>query len=230
MSIEDIVICFFKVLFPGITPNKEQVKNIYIQSNELLQKGWTISNITNRIVMADKNNIKNIKSLNDIPYLKKKPVLTFENNLIEDKFYYHYILHKTPEPSIVEVAINGEIIKKSHPFYLELVEFFTLNDLCDYFHNKLKITDKNVYEANKKKINKLLDSYKLDLILFTIDVIYNKMQEEGWTAKVAETIIYNVDEGKERLKAVINNSSGQIKPYYKAYLRLRENGGVNSGQ
>ncbi len=222
MNVEDIILCFFKVLYPDVIPTKSQAQQVYKEAKELLSKGWTISNITNRIVSCDINNIRNIKSLCDIPYFRSIPPLLLKDNLLKNRFYYHHRLHKTPESSVIEITLDGKIVKRTHPFYLEIVEIFTLNDLSEYFHDRLKIDDKRIQKANRATLKELLPLYGLDLILFTIDEIANRSTLEGWTTKVAETIVYHIDKGQEKLNDVKNVSSGKIVPYYKAYLRLRE--------
>jgi hypothetical protein len=222
VNIEDIIICFFRILKKNILPSKKYTKQIYFEAKEYLNNGWTVSNITNRIVMCDKQKLTNINSLHDIPYLQKTPPLKLKNNLLKNKFYYHYRLHKIPKSSIIKITVEGEIIKESYPFYLEIIEVFTLENLNEYFHSKLNIKDINLYEQNKKKLKTFIDSYNLDLVLFTIDEIAKKSKKEGWATRVAETIIYNIDGGQDKFNSVKNTSSGQIKPYYKAYLKIKE--------
>jgi hypothetical protein len=226
VKIDDIVRCFFLVLHPKTVPSKKYVKQIYDESKDLLSQGWTIANITNRIVSCDINSIEGVQSLNDVPYLNSTPPLKKPNNLLEDKFYYNSRLHKISEPASLDISIEGKIIEKKEPFYLELVESFTAEDLVQHFYERLDIKDKDetLYDRNKKRINGYLKSYDLDLLLFTIDEIKRLGSVENWDTKVAESIIYYTKEGKKRMENVKNSSSGKVHPFYKAYLKKR---GVN---
>lgn len=226
MKIDDIVRCFFLVLLPNTTPSKKYVKEIYNEAKAFLNKGWTISNITNRIVSCDINDLEGVCNLKDIPYLNCTPPLKKPNNLLENRFYYNSRLHKISEPASLDISIEGKIIENKEPFYLELVETFTLDDLVEHFYTKLSIKDKDetLYNRNKKRIAGYLKSYDLDLLLFTIDEIKRLGSAENWDTKVAESIIYYTKEGKKRMENAKNSSSGKIHPFYKAYLKKR---GVN---
>lgn len=218
MDKEDIVKCFFKILKPNYTPKKKEVKKILNEGKKLLNNGWTISNITNRIVVAHQKKI-NPESLLEIPYFSDTPPLMKKDNILENKFYYHNLLHRTPDPPEISMSIEGKLNKKVNPFYLEITEYFSLEDLLEYMHEKFKIDDPNVYDRNKKIIKKYINDYKLDLILFTIDVTSKSMEDDEWNSKFAEVIVRNLGDGKKRYQNVKQNSSGEIIPYYKAYMR-----------
>ena len=90
--IKDICSCFFKVLYPNYTPNHEQAMIIFKQAEKLLKKGWTTTNITNRIISYYKNN-KNYRANNlyEVVPQNEVPPLYNKGNLLEDKFYFHNI-------------------------------------------------------------------------------------------------------------------------------------------
>lgn len=224
MTVDDVVICYFKVLQPGRIPDKQHVKQVFEQVRNLKEKGWTYQQICNRIIKIDQSGSK----LNDTlsSYLSNEtPPYNRNNNLLEDKFYYHHRLHIVPEPNEIRISTEGEVTKKSHPFYLEIVEFFTIKDLTNYFHNKMGLKDSIKFRENKNTLSYLANNYSLDLLLFSIDQAYNFLKDNNYRMySNVRKILNHIADGEDVLNQVKGISKGKVIPYYKAYLQKRGDG------
>lgn len=223
MDLRDIPCCFFKVLHPNYTPSKKEIKKILKQGEGLVKRNWTLSNITNRIVKYDKNHEDtNIYSLFNIISKSKTPPLLKDKNILKDRFYFHHLLQKTSEPTRLKITTDGEVIKKSEPFYLEMKEYFTVKKLTIYFHKKMKLDNKDLARMNYGGFKKMVKSYDLDHILFTIDVARKKLDNQNKEFLTKYIQLYDfLREGRKRYKNAKNSSSKKIVPYYKAYLKRR---------
>lgn len=227
MNIDDIAICFFKVLKPRSIPTKNSLKKILGEGKRLINNGWTVQQITDRIVEADmytKHSDDMYHSLFDIPSFKEKeePPFNKDNNLLEDKFYYHHRLHSIPEPNEIKIDTEGKIHKKSQPFYLEIIEYFDLDNLTKYFHKKMNIDDKVKYRDNKYTLKYLNNNYGLDLLLFSIDEAYNYLKDKNYRMySNAKRILNHTEDAYERINMIKETGSNKVKPYYRAYLKQR---------
>ena len=222
MNLKHIGICFFKLFYPNKTPPKKHLKKILKEGEYLTNRGWTVSNITNRLVKLHKDQPDiNIKSLFQIIKKTKTPPLKKDKNILKDKFYYHSILQKTSSPTkIVVDDDNGKIIRKTEPFYLENIECFTLKHLTKYFHKEMKIKDKNLLRLNYGGFRKIINDYDLDLLLFTINVSKKELINNDRKLLKNYSQLFNyTDEGIKRLKQAKNLSSNKVVPYYKSYIK-----------
>lgn len=222
MTIDDIVICYFKVLKPGIKPEKDKIKKVVSQAKKLIDEGWSMQQITDRIVKFDKNYDEE-KDLIKIPYFKnRKPPFLKESNLLEDKFYHHNRLHNISGPSEISVDTEGNINKKSNHFYLEIVDYFDLDDLTEYFHNKMKIEDKVKFRDNRYNLRYLVDNYDLDLVLFSIDESYKYLKDKNYRLySSSKKILNHIDDAREIINIVKDTGINEVRPYYIAYLKER---------
>lgn len=217
MEIEDVVICYFKVNYPGHTPNKSDIKKIIRKTKEFLKEGWTVQQITDRIVKY-KDEKRNVFDL----LHSEKPPFNIKGNLLEDKFYYHHRLHSVPGPNEIEIDVDGTIYKKSHPFYLEIIDYFSLEDLVNYFHTKMKIDDKVKFRENKHTLKYLHNNYGLDLLLFSIDEAYNYLKDKNYRLySNARRILNHTEDAQEIINKIKDTGTTKVKPYYRAYLKQR---------
>lgn len=103
----------------------------------------------------------------DIPYksvaLKRDP----NNLLVVGKSYVHPHLQITSPPPTMRV-VDGVIIEESVPFFLEFKTSFTLQDLHEYFAQKMEVSTV-MSPKNKGAYEYLLKHYDVELILFMID-------------------------------------------------------------
>jgi len=226
--LKDVAACFFKVLYPNYIPSKNELIQICKQAEVLLRKGWTMPNITNRIISFYENNKHynyNVRNLYQVVSPKETPPLFLKGNLLQNRFYYHSRLQRVPKPTEIVVTEDGDIVKKSEPFYLEMIEYFSLEDLTNYFHEKMKINDSNIYRLNRGGFNKIIHDYSLDLLLFTIDTAYREKSNENRSLLVNYSELYSyLDKGISALKFSKEHSTNKIVPYYRAYLKMREEG------
>jgi len=221
LDIRDVATCFFKVLKPGNTPSKKELKKILRQTEKMTRKGWTYCNLTNRIVNIDKNTDKQPENLykvvrNKVPPLKK------DKNIMEDKFYYHHQLQRTPGPTKIKINNDGTIDRKNKEFYLEMKEGYSLKLLTKYFHNKMDFWDKNLAKMNHGGFRKIINSYQLDHLLFTIDAAckHRTNTNRELLRKYSKLFDY-LDKGMNRWNNAKNASTGKIVPHYKVYIKER---------
>ena len=96
-----------------------------------------------------------------------------DNLMMVGKFYYHQALQNVPPAPVVKVNDDGtfESSYETDSFFLEIKQRYTLDDLVQYFVAKMSLTLRNDNEKERMKgaFRKMLESYSLDLLLFTID-------------------------------------------------------------
>lgn len=222
--IRDIVACFFKVFYPGIKPNYRQFEMIAKQAENLLKKGWTYTNITNRIINAfESGEISCPDSLYKVVPMNQVPPLLQPGNILKNQFYYHNRLQITSGPTEVIIDEDGNIIKKAEPFFLEIIEYFSIEDLTSYFHNKMEIKDSNLFKLNNGGFKKIINNYSLDLLLFTIDAAFfdRKDKKQALLTNYSELYQY-LSNGQSLLNGAKNSSTGKIVPRFRAYLKRRD--------
>lgn len=102
----------------------------------------------------------------------KKEVKRDPNNLLEiGKFYFHPELQIAPPPPTVVQLDDGSFVSsyESEPFFLEVRETFTMEDLVDYFYKRMGINGVGFKERDIGAFKHIMRSYDLDTILYTID-------------------------------------------------------------
>jgi hypothetical protein len=221
--IKDIVTCFFKVFYPHYKPNQEQAVIIFEQAKILIKKGWTVSNITNRIVNSyETKKVNRPGNLFVVVSREDLPPLFQSDNILKNKFYYHNRLQKISKPTEIIIDKDGNVIKKREPFYLEIIEKFTIEDLTNYFHDKMNIEDSNIYRLNKGGFKKIHKDYSLDLLLFSIDAAFKERKKQSFGLLTNYSEIYNyLQQGNKALSFAKNNGTGKEIPYFRAYLKMR---------
>ena len=222
MTVDDVIKCFFKIFYPNSNVNTNILRKVYDQANMLYDNGWTYQQICNRLVSYYKDNPENkISNLLQIESFKDTPPYKKENNLLDYKFYYHKELQRRSEPNEIEVTIDGEIKKKRYPYYLEMVDMYTTDDLLNYFKKSMGKTDSDMRDKdNKKSLYYLQKNYSLDIALFSIDHAKNVLKEKNYRMySNAKRILDHVDDGIELLNDVKDVSPGEIVPYYKTFIK-----------
>lgn len=130
-------------------------------------------------------NMASIFNLDDMKEIIK--IRVNKDNLLENnKFYYHKALRKMPKPPTINV-VDGNIIRKTEPYFLEIIEEFTYKDMLEYFYEQHKV--KSINKKEKRDIaalKYLIDLYKedpdcsfVDIILYMIDVSRAKLVEDN---------------------------------------------------
>jgi hypothetical protein len=103
---------------------------------------------------------------------KKSDVKRDPNNLLEPgKFYFHPALQVAPEPPVV-IQLDDGTFKSSYddePFFLEIKESFTVEDLVGYFYKVMNVDGTGFKERDIGAFKHILKSYDLDTLLYTID-------------------------------------------------------------
>ena len=102
---------------------------------------------------------------------RKTPTPSPDNLMKPDSFYYHDELRVVPPMPVEKVREDGSSYLHIEPFYLEMRESYTLEDLLTYFQRKMKTAS-----IDKRKdigaLRYLVNSYGLDEVLFTIDHVW----------------------------------------------------------
>lgn len=153
------------------TNNERRIEHAIASIENLLKKGWTIPLIKKELDEFKKNYpalIPNIYHIEEILGNKQPP-----NNLIEpDVFYYHNALRKTSAPSrMVFNEETREYERIEEPFFLEMKDVFTMEDLLEYWYesNGLRYNEHHI-KQDKGRFQYLLGFYDIDEILFMIDI------------------------------------------------------------
>ncbi|MFE4029314.1 hypothetical protein ACFX4N_24490 [Priestia sp. YIM B13551] len=123
----------------------------------------------------------NVLDQHQIKYVRR-PYIDPENLLMLGQFYFHPRLQLTPPPPVLEIADDGTI-KASYedqPFYLEIVEKFTKQDLLAYFYTKMNVTPQESVRARDiGALEHLLKFWDVDFILYLIDEAFAVSLDNG---------------------------------------------------
>ena len=143
----------------GIEPEERDLLLLEIKHQRLLDNGYS-NKEANKILIDTKLNIEN--------YEHKDSILNKE-----DPIYRHHELQIHSKPGGFDPA-TCTIIKR--PYYLEMRQRYTINDLLNYYYTKLIVPP--LFRDEKRDIgafNHLINSFKspvinsVDFILFVID-------------------------------------------------------------
>lgn len=94
-----------------------------------------------------------------------------DNLLVRGRFYYHPQLQIAPPPPVVQILPDGTFrasYEEDPTFYLEMKEKYTLDDLLDYFYNRVGIKKQN-RKRDRGALEYILKQYELDVVLYSID-------------------------------------------------------------
>lgn len=139
--------------------------NLYVSKNpEKMLETYTVSEILDYL---------------QIKYRKDKPVERTDNLLQRNKFYFHQALQITPPAPITTQLPDGSFHTTYEPFYLEIRELFTLDDLLDYFYMRAGVVEKLTVDRDKGAFRHMLKSYDIDFLLHLIDEGVAQAQDRG---------------------------------------------------
>lgn len=102
---------------------------------------------------------------------KAKVVVDPENIIKAGQFYYHPKLQRSPNPPKLKIHSDGSIEEEeeTEPFYLEIIDSFTYQDIAAYFHEKMGRSAESVEERDIGAFKHLLKTMDLDHVMYTID-------------------------------------------------------------
>jgi hypothetical protein len=146
-----------KVLIGGLSPSDiDSLMDGYKSTHKTPEKAYDINDILSFMKVNATQGI-----------IKDDP----ENLLLRGKFYYHPQLQITPPPPMIELLSDGTF-RSSYEldpcFYLEIKHKYTLDNLVDYFYNRVGI-NKQIRKRDRGGFEYLLKFYELDVILYSID-------------------------------------------------------------
>jgi len=222
VEIEDVIICYAK-LFEDNDISRKKAKKLIKYTKELVKRGWKIDQITRKICSYHnkKGQENDIDKVFSTIFKGKKAPLKRENNLLEDKRYYHSELIRTSSKRRNINVRNGEVQVEDPPFYLYNVEIYRLENLLSYYMeyvNREDITDR-LKKYNKKVLENTVNTRDLDLILFTIDYIRKSSGRSSISfPSSARKLINYFQEGREYYNNVKKNLPDKLHPFYKAYI------------
>jgi len=226
-GVDEVVKCFFEVLYSrNVQVSVDKIRRIIAEANRFKNKGWRYQDITNAIVEFDQNNEGSDKKINSLTEIDKltaeEPYINRDGNLLKDKYYYHGRLQRKPEPAKISIDDEGNINKEKESYYLEMIDMFTLQDLNNYFSNKMSIDDDNIADKNYRRFKYLKQEYALDPLLFTIDSAYNYLKEKNYRLiNSADKIPDYLHAGYDLYNKAQDAQKGKIEFYYKSYLKER---------
>lgn len=169
-------------------------KEILRQVEILLRKGYSYKAINERFKLEGK--IENYGPLD----LFNKKELEIGDKFIKPKdeliqyglFYYHPLLQEKNKGKTYYIDYDTMEEKESpgEPFFLEIIDSFTITDLLNYFHKETDqalFLERNPY-MHKNHYSQFVDilkqKYSLDLILYMIDTaVINAIDEDTYMVK-----------------------------------------------
>lgn len=176
MSIYDLVYQYIDIFYRHEKLNKEQKKTIHCEIKSLLKNGWCSSDLYEGFIRAKKKRpdyrTLHVRKLFNVKRPKER------NLLAPGVFYYHNDLRLTsgPPKRIIDYD-SGEVKIINDPYFLEMKASYSVNDLINYY-TRFVSGD----AGNKSRLigsfNWLLRNYKVEEILFMIDVTINMCESE----------------------------------------------------
>ncbi|MFE9081948.1 hypothetical protein [Bacillus mobilis] len=145
----------------------------------LLNKGWTLQEIKEELDNFSKTYPQIVTTLYHVEEIMKTKELP--NNLLSPtSFYYHNILREVPPPPILKRDPNsGNWMRVELGFYLEMKNRFTLQDLLNYWYEKMDIIpNDHLIKQDEGKFKYMLGNYTVDELLFMIDVAKVQRKEK----------------------------------------------------
>lgn len=126
-------------------------------------------------------NVEEVLNYFRIPFTKGQVVYNPDNLMHPSKFYYHQQLQVTPPPPTLVQRKDGsfEASYDNEPFYLEMRDCYTVDDLLEYFYQRMNVLERMNVERDKGAMKHLLKSYDLDLLLHLIDEAYAQSMDRG---------------------------------------------------
>ncbi len=100
------------------------------------------------------------------------PKDTSKNLIKAGVFYYHPQLRNTPPLPRVINKEDGTEEWHIEPFYIEIKDTYSINDLHKYFTDKMN-TESNNLKRDIGALKYLVDTYGLDEVLFTIEYVWD---------------------------------------------------------
>lgn len=175
-SIYDIVYDYIDTFYRGVKLSGDDKKTIHHEVRKVLAKGWCADEIMKMFKEAKRKrpSFQSLK-LSCLFTAKSRKKL----NLIHpDVFYYHNDLRLTCAPPRREVDYDsGEVKVINEPYFLEMKASYSVDDLVYYFQRQ---TNSKKGDPNRLKgsFGYLLKSYKVEEILYMIDVMVNTCLSE----------------------------------------------------
>jgi hypothetical protein len=174
----------------GVEATEEQLALLDIYYQRLIDNGYSERD-------AQKILLDNKLSLEGFEY--EDSII----NTTEDSIYYHYELQIHSKPGGFD-PVTMRVIKQ--PYYLEMKSRYTMDQLLDYYYNKLLVPIH--FRDNKRDIgafNHLISYYRfdkihtVDFLLFVIDYIVaneykitNPLDLKNWAQMTYEYLELNV--------------------------------------
>lgn len=114
--------------------------------------------------------------------IKRKDYRIPGNLIKAGHFYYHPRLQVTPPPPVIAISDDGtfKASYEDEPFYLEIVEKFTIRDLIDYFYGKTNSVCPDVHiQKDSGAFEHMLKFWDVDFIMYLIDEAFVCSMDSG---------------------------------------------------
>lgn len=118
-------------------------------------------------------------SISNFLDIKVKESRSEEDLIVLGRFYLHPELQQSPRPpkANLDPETNEFVREEREPFYLEIVESFTVDDLLNYFYLK-HLMDPMPGRSHKTQMSNLARDFPLDMILYLIDASAMTMEDD----------------------------------------------------
>lgn len=170
-SVEELAHYFVYHITQSRVGVEARIKSALASIPNLLAKGWSLYEIKMELDQFAQDYpqvVPNIYHIGEIMDKKEPP-----NNLLEpDVFYYHSELRNMSQPPrITKDPETGRMVRHSEPFYLEMKQRYSMQELMDYWYKQQDITpNEHMLRQDEGKFKYILGNYTLDEVLFSIDV------------------------------------------------------------
>lgn len=133
------------------------------------------------------------KRLNKHPPQDINKILKADNLIIPGRFYYHPHLQVSQGPPTISLTDDGDFEEKynSPHFFLRNVRIFTIENFNRYYLDKVNLPYAPLRAKSTANIFLEACMDNLDIALFTIDLAYFKMSNEG--VRIQPTLMHLSD-------------------------------------
>ena len=124
------------------------------------------------------------------------------------KFYYHPQLQESSSAprTYIDYETMELVLAEGEPFYLEMKDSFTLDNLLDYYLKETFRTDSGLNSEIKRRtlsteLRKIYNQFGLDMTLYLIDAMVSDFLERGQMIPTfATAIVEHIDVAEEMMR------------------------------
>jgi hypothetical protein len=209
-SAEELAHYFVHYITQSRVGIESRINSALLSIPKLIERGWELVEIKQELDQFARTYPQvalNVYHMDEIMAKIEPP-----NNLMEaDIFYYHNALREISPPTRIRKNEEGDFVRETIPFYLEMKTCFSMNDLLNYWYEQMSISpNAHMVRQDEGKFKYILGNYTIDEVLFCIDVskILRKERQQQMLRNAFDLEKF-IEEAREFMKAKENTHKMQ---------------------